>query len=102
MARKKMKGLAEPEGAGFSVRRAGAAKSRRTKKKSDVLPVPRKGEKLPFPPFLPDDPVEAERLVRAEIKRRLEDVEAGKTKLMTLDQADAALRRHMAKRRKGK
>jgi hypothetical protein len=93
-AKKKRPSLREPEGAVYSPRA-----TRPPKKKTESLPSPRKSERLPFPPFLPDDPAEAARLVRAEIKRRLADIEAGRDKPLPVKEAFAEVRAEIRKRR---
>lgn len=81
---KPRRSLAEPEGERFATRKA--AKKPKT-------------GKPPFPPFLPDDPVEAERLIRAEIKRRLADIDSGKDKPLPIEEAFAEIRARIRKRR---
>ena len=95
MAKVKKKGLREPEGAGYSARA-----TRASKKKAQGLPTPREGEKLPFPPFLPDDPVEAEPLVRKELAQRYDEWKAGKSDPLPVEEAFAEVRRELAGRRK--
>ena len=93
--KKKRPGLREPEGAGYSAR----AKQPR-KKKAGSLPSPQKRERLPFPPFLPDDPEEAERLVRAELAKRFDEWKSGKSGSLPVEEAFAEVRRDIARRRK--